>query len=572
MKMEVVQKTMAAAAVAMLIAGCGGGGGGGSPPSPSLTVSGTAATGAGLANAAVEMKCATGNGTTTTTSSGSYTLTLQGGALPCMIKVSGTAGGIAVTLHSVTEAGSIGAEQKTSALANVTPITEMIVAQLTAALPASSFGSFDASRITAASVTSATNAVVAALKAAGIDLGSIDPLKATLVPATGTTAGNPYDQLLDALGEKVGPEALPLLVNQIATAAGTSSSGGLTSAMAGLSGGSLEGCPSVVSGKYRTLDLYGKTAVRSIDFAKKTFTAVNGDILAIATDAAKPCTYTVTGTSDGKDVAWDVVMGANGVGSYRARFTNPASAGTNGYIFLEQGHPVSAVAGTWSFLQSGYMPSEGTIHLPGQITFNADNKVTTCDYDAAWACIPETTAGMTVSARSDGGFDLNESSLKVAQFYAYKAPNGAVVLFGSTNAAGVNDVAVEQTSLIASKLTAATVPALNTVTNYWDVSYSRLGSSVTAVAPVAESHTVINVDSGTSKTTRRRLSDGREDVVQFNAPLTGLRTREAGTWNGVPYAKVYQIPLQGLGVTVSVNSVPASPTTNFIHNISVVRP
>jgi hypothetical protein len=368
------------------------------------------------------------------------------------------------------------------------------------------------------------------------------------------------------------------VVNQIATAAVTQSTGGLTEAMTAVSGGFLEGCPAIVSGKYRTLDLFGKTVLRSIDFSKKTFTAANGtDLLTVATDAAKPCEFTVTGTSEGKDVEWLVVMGANGVGSYRARFTNPESVGTNGYIFPAQAHPMSAVAGTWSFLESGYVSDEGMIQFPGQITVNATDKTVKAGaYDtASWAtCAAGDSTTMTLSARSDGGFDLSEPGQSgVARLYGYKAPNGAFVVFGSTNAAGVNDAAVDQTSIIASKLSALSVPALNTVSRYWDVGYTRFPNGVrTAAAPLADATTVISVDTATSTVKRKRDSDGREDTVHYNSPLTGLRTRDAGVWDGVGYAKVYQVPLQGLGVTVSVNAFPADSSSAFIHHISVVRP
>lgn len=573
MKFKVVQ-TIAAAAAVLLIAGCGGGGGSTTSstptptPTPSLELSGTAATGAALAGATVQVKCAGGSGNGTTTSTGAYTISISGGTLPCIIQVSGSAGGVAVTLHSVTESGTTDSSTaKTSAVANVTPVTEMIVAQLTAALPSDSFSSFDASKVTSATVASAATAIVDALKNAGVDLGSIDPLKATLVPANGSTAGNAYDKLLDLLASKVPPASLPQVVNQIAT------SGGLTQAMTAVSGGFLEGCPSILSGKFRTLDLFGKTVVRDIDFAKKTFTAANGtDLFAISTDSAKPCEFTVTGTSEGKDVEWNVAMGANGVGAYRARFTNPASPGTNGYIFPAQSHPMSAVAGTWNFVQSGYLPGDGVDHFGGQLTLNGSGTVSVCDYDESFNCVIDTGAGLTLTARTDGGFDLNEPGQSgVAQLYGYKAPSGALAVFGTTNAAGASGTDVAQTSIFATKVTTTTaVPALNTVTKYWDVGYTRFASTTTALAPIADSHTVISVDGKTVQ--RKRASDSREDTVRYDSPVAGMRTRDAGVWNSVPYAKVYQLPLQGMGVTISVNALPVSSGATFIHNISVIRP
>jgi hypothetical protein len=295
---------LSAAAAALLVTGCGGGGGGGGGDDlvqavPSLQVSGTAATGAALAAAAVEVKCAAGTGTATTSATGAYTVTITNGALPCLVEVKKTVGSTTVSLHSVVEAGTLNeADRRTSAVANVTPITEMIVAQLAAAMPEDSFKGFKGEAITPAQVQAATAAVLAALKGVAIDLGAINPLKAELVAGATKGQGNAYDKLLDALGDKIDPASLPLVVNQIALAAVTKSEDGLSTAMAAVSGGSLPGCPAAVSGKYRTLDHFGRLVTRSVDFAAKKFQAANGvDFLDITFDAAKPCEFTASGIS-----------------------------------------------------------------------------------------------------------------------------------------------------------------------------------------------------------------------------------------------------------------------------------
>ena len=121
-RIEVLAKSATACAVLLLVAACGGGGSssgtgssasssnnGGTPPAssqPSVTLSGTAPTGAALANASVAVKCANATGTATTDASGKYSLSLTGGALPCVIQVTGEQGGVAVTLHSLAEAGT----------------------------------------------------------------------------------------------------------------------------------------------------------------------------------------------------------------------------------------------------------------------------------------------------------------------------------------------------------------------------------------------------------------------------------------------------------------------------------
>lgn len=568
MKLNAVAKTMAASAVALLIAGCGGSGGDAS----SLEVKGTAAVGAALSGAAVAVKCATGSGTGSTTATGSYTVSMPGAALPCIIQVSGEAGGAAVTLHSVAEAGTASGAN-TTAVANVTPVTEMIVAQLLASLPADAFSSFDAQKVTSAAITTAVTAIVDALKTAGVDLGSIDPLKATLVPASGSTAGNDYDQLLDTLGEKVPPEALPLLVNQVAAAAASGSSEDLGDAMVAVSGGTLAGCPQAISGKYRTLDFFGRSFVRQIDFQAMKFNRGDGQpLFDVTADAAKPCEFTVTGTSNGEEVRFDVVIGPTGAGAYRSQNLTTAKS-VVGYIFPVQAHALSAVAGEWDFLQSGFMPGDGLVHWPGKLNFAADNKVTVCDYDSSWTCASDDEEdSLSITARTDGGFDLNESSLPgVANLWGYRAPNGSLAVFGTTNAAGANEPTTEQSIIVATKLSKLALPALDSVSKFWDMGLTQNGSTRTVTSPAKESVTVKAVDTATNAVTRKRESDGREDVVRYNDPVDGVRLRDAGTWNSVPFASVYQVPIAGLGMTMSVNVNPP-PSAAYIYNISVTRP
>ena len=115
-----------AAAVALSLAACGGDGGsssGSTPPvEPTLTVSGTAATGAVISGGAVEAVCAAGTGTATTSATGTYSIVITNGSLPCALRVTTSDGSL---LHSAA-AGDAGA---TSATANLSPLTELVIAQ-----------------------------------------------------------------------------------------------------------------------------------------------------------------------------------------------------------------------------------------------------------------------------------------------------------------------------------------------------------------------------------------------------------------------------------------------------------
>lgn len=564
MRLNAVAKTMAASAAALLIAGCGGGG---SDPG-AVVLSGTAATGAALANASVEVKCAAGSGTATTSTSGGYSVTVSGGKLPCIVKVSGTTGGgVAVTLHSVAESGTA-AGGNTNATANVTPITEMIVAQLMAALPADAFATFNPGQVTQAALEAAAETIVAALKTAGIDLAGIDPLKDELVPPSGNNAGNAYDQLLDKLGDTVGPEALPLVVSQIANAATTKSSEGLNTAIQAVAGGAMEGCPVAVSGTYRSIEYWGKTVVRKIDFKAGTLKTGDRDPVAITLNPDKPCTFTATGPVGDQTGEIEVAFGPQGIGTFRSRFINPDTLGVVGWIFPVQSHGVAAVTGEWDFLQSGYIPGDPVSHYAGKLAFGSDGKVGVCEYDEAFVCQKDDEGTMSIVAGSDGGIVLQDSLGEGAKLYAYKSPNGALTVFGTTNPEGINTMEQEQTSIVATRLSAQTLPALNSVSKYNETQLFRFFDSGTSTYkfgtdPISSnSTTVIAVDSAAGSFTRKRASDGREDTQIINKPITGTRYREAGTLPGT-----IQIPLAG--ATVIINS---DPTRQHFYAIAVGRP
>ncbi len=171
---------------------CGGGGDSGASPSAagSLAVSGLAATGAPMANAVVSVKCVTGATVSGATGAdGTFNLLLQAGqTLPCMLKV--TRGNPDITLYSLaTGTGYV----------NVTPLTDMAVAQALGADPANAFAPFDkasASRIEAA-LPAAKAYVSAQIQALLGSSPQADVLSGRF------QIGDADDKLLDSLGQKI---------------------------------------------------------------------------------------------------------------------------------------------------------------------------------------------------------------------------------------------------------------------------------------------------------------------------------------------------------------------------------
>ncbi|MBP7520834.1 MAG: hypothetical protein KA896_10380, partial [Leptothrix sp. (in: Bacteria)] len=113
-----------------LLAACGGGGSSDDKKSTvttgNVTLTGVVASyEAPLVAAAVTVKCAAGTGSGTTGSDGSYKIDLQNAALPCVLKASGST----LVMHSV--APSDGNTTNTEVVVNISPLTELLVAQLT---------------------------------------------------------------------------------------------------------------------------------------------------------------------------------------------------------------------------------------------------------------------------------------------------------------------------------------------------------------------------------------------------------------------------------------------------------
>jgi hypothetical protein len=86
--------------------------------------------------------------------------------------------------------------------------------------------------------------------------------------------------------------------------------------------------------------------------------------------------------------------------------------------------------------------------------------------------------------------------------------------------------------------------------------------------------TVTSIDTAAKTTTRLLASNNRVDMLSFDKPRDGLRYREAnsGTINGAANncAEIVQLPLQGMGITLTMN-VGTSPGTAFFQP-SVGRP
>lgn len=186
-------RTAIAALFGLILAGCSSGG---SAPVVSV-LNGVAAIGAPIAGGTVDVVCATGPTLQSRTGNdGSWQVTLATQTLPCKVRVTSVA---AEVFHSLAMAlGTV----------NITPLTDLIVANLAAGDPAAWFAqqtSADFQRLPNAAAVAAVAVQVA--DALGLTaLRGINPLTATFA----ATASDPLDQALEAL-RSVFPDRTALL-------------------------------------------------------------------------------------------------------------------------------------------------------------------------------------------------------------------------------------------------------------------------------------------------------------------------------------------------------------------------
>ena len=527
-------------AMAAALAACGGGGGSPAPTPPvtpaSLTIGGTAAVGAALASAAVSIKCVGATGSATTAADGSFSVAITGASLPCVL--SATSGG--TTLRSVAEAGT-----GTSATANITPLSELIVARLAGGDAATLFNTFDAAaqgKLTSTGLTDARAAVATALQGV-IDLAGVDPIKADLKAANGSTAGNALDKQLDALGVALKAAGTDLT----AVAGAMQANAGAPAVVQTLLRPVASSCAGLRTGKYRLLDGYASsigaaTPLVSVEAAKGEFTVDGGAKRSFQPVTGAACQFQL-------DSGDNIYVAASGVAVLR--YAQSATVMRAAVLLPEQVVPVAELAGSWNIVTYA-APAAGSALAHGYSTETLDaTGKTTAGADCVGAvCTPWTPqASDALAADTAGGFTATDPDGSKARVFAYKTAAGQISLIGML----FNPKGTPLGLLAAAKQTALSLPAVGDVARFWDVDVSVAG---VAGAPNDVETTVTAVDTAAKTLTRKRKSDGRVDTFAVNSPRDGLRYRAAGSSvlnNGATlrFAESTVLPLPGTGVSVS---------------------
>ena len=499
-----------ASCLVALLAACGSG----SDDEPdagdpaTLSITGTAAVGAALAGGTVEASCATGSGSTPTGDDGTYEMTIEDGTLPCALRVTSADG--TTVLHSA--AVGSGAEAR----ANLTPLTELVMAQLTGQVPAAAYAAFDPSALTTAALQAAVAEVAALLAAGGTTLPA-DPVSGALA------VGDAHDQVLDALAANLAAggitleQAVAALLASIAPAGTVPPPGTPALPPAQLLAAAAPNCAALRSGTYRLLfagpDSEEGIETLTLDAPALNATVADGETRTLIANG--PCRYTLANGGD-------LVVSASGVGVLRSQEAPGQYWG--GMMFPEQVHPVSVTQGEWNLIGLADTTSDdgsgprtlfsgaGTIDAEGRLT-----AITFCE-DVRNCVEGEPFATEVHVPNPAGGFDFDGG-----RHFAYRAGNGAVMLAGVDSDGGF---------MLLTPKVASVLPVVGAVSRSWNVTiaadYSAnpaLGEAESTVRSVdAASGTylrdaVINFDDGTT----------RPEQIEINVFLDGFLHRIAET-------------------------------------------
>lgn len=195
-------------AAALSLAACGGSDSAPAATAAASILSGTAAVGAPIVGGTVNVTCAAGSAlNTSTNTSGGWQVTLSGQTLPCAIQVAnGTVNGVAQSspYHSIAV---------TLGVINITPLTDLVIANLSAQAPGTWFGGLNGTKLQ----TINQNAVNTALNNINSALGLTSTLAGNnpLTTAFSPVNGNLLDDILEALANAGATHANLLTLAQL---------------------------------------------------------------------------------------------------------------------------------------------------------------------------------------------------------------------------------------------------------------------------------------------------------------------------------------------------------------------
>ncbi len=530
--------SIAIGATALTLSACGGGDSG---TPQTQTVSGVAANCLPLAGDAVNLSCASGSGTATTAGDGSYSVTLSGSTLPCVLTA--TSSDSKTVLHSVVP-GSGSASGTTTE--QITPLTELLLAQLSGQDPAKFAAAFGpTTAVSAAAVSSAQTALVSILKSAGVDPSSISDILGGAISA-GSHQG--YDAILDTLQSAITKAGTSLSELSTAVASSTGSTTAGASTLGTILAPANPDCTALKSGKHRLIKLSdGSAQMVTVDATALTV-AMNGSSYQLTKNAT--CDFTLNDTGSSR-----VLVAKSGMASWT---NGSGTAGTASLSMPSQTMDPSVINGDYNFafFSGSAQNLFGTQHYAKGVTTAATN----CANGYGSCVVNNNPPYGNLVATSDGGADWLDGVSGTAQFHAVGFRNAQGNLLWIATGVGSNTgtgVFVPQTTL--------PVPAVGTTNAFWQ---SYVYNS-TGLSAVTEDSNTITAQNGTTVT--RTFADNHTDVVSYNDPFNGMRHRAANACTNTSGAattckSVLHLPLGGMTLAWF------GTTTTYGLSISVGKP
>ncbi|MEX8194314.1 hypothetical protein [Comamonas guangdongensis] len=546
-QMTTIARVVTTLVLPAALVACGGGSGSGSggeqPKTSTLKISGTAATGAAMGGAAINAICATGSGTATAGPDGSYIASINDGALPCVLSAS--SGG--TTLHSILG----GSGQASSATANITPLSELLIAQFAGSSPksfADAFGS--GTQVNPSDIAAAQTALLQALTAAGVDTSSAgDIVGGALLAGSGTGYDGVLDKLQDML-KKAGSQ-LSDLTAIVATSSQLGDTKGLSSVMNTALAPAASDCPGLKTGKLRYVNISGSgSGTLDVDVAAMT---IGGQAL-----TGSACDYTVTVNSS----TTRILVSRSGAAFM---LTGSGLSGAAAIAVPEQNLSLAALAGSYN--RVGYSQSFDTqVGDYGDTEFSADgvNGLSHNCPSGANACVPDSTAKGTLVANPNGGFDYTEQGSVSDRVFAFRNSSGKTMLLAQST-----DLSNPAIAAMVSKGKLA-LPAVGDTSSYWQVMLNATG----VVPQPDDTNTIATVDSASGVVTRSFGSDGHTDTLTYNIPFDGTRYRARNACTGAggqgtgSCSGTVQLPFGGMTLTTRADT----NISNRFFSVSIGKP
>lgn len=546
--------------IALGLSGCGGGSTSTAPapvvpvtPSATnLTLSGTASRGTAFGAKTIAAKCAAGIGSTTSAADGSYTMTIASGKWPCLARLTDTDGS---TLHSVAQ----GSSTATAATANITPVTQLVVARLAGADPAGYYSAYDstaATFVTTATVAAAQTAVVATLKSAGIDLTAAgDLITSATVTSAYTSALVKLNDALVAGGTSLADLTTAVVNSAPATAAGLPV---ITVGLPTLPPDQIlqpaaSTCAAMRSGKYRVVipipgaPLSDQVDSFQINVATGAIVYANGSTQTVAANGT--CRFSDRDKSDFVVSPAGVMVGT---------ITDGAKIRT-AIVIPEQQHSLADLAGTWNII--GMNPWDGALGfgaVAGTVTVGTEGKILTgsaCSHPATWdvvTCGSFTPGTQPLRVNVAGGFDLIGDSGNVAgRSFMYQAGSGDLMYIQVYNEGNFNIWTKQKTN---------SLPTVGEVKTHWGFAIDEQLLSTGVIS--ADTNTIVSVDAAAGSWVRKQKTVGGTDehseTFFANNPRIGYNYRAASSTVAADGTTVNlnqstTLGLRGMGLTAVLN-------------------